>query len=239
MLDILPKRKVAKPAKAHAAKPEPEPVKAPHVKPAAETAVTITPPNFQMAKVRLIGTAPFVCNKMSSPNRLKMMEAQIAGSRSKKGQKREPKNFDAVFRGSLHLSDAGWYGFASSGLRNAMIDSCRLTGFKMTIAKLSCFVEADGFDADDGQPLTRFTVGEPVRRDLPVKLASGATDIIARGFFFPWEAEPVLRWDGDQFSASDLINLLARAGGQVGIGAGRPGSRNSAGMGWGTFKVES
>lgn len=204
-----------------------------------DTTLTITAPNFCEARVKLIGTAPFVCNKMSSPNRFKMMQKQMEGSRSKKGQKREPKDFELGFRGSLHVSDEGWYGFACSGLRNAMIDSCRLTGFRMTIAKLSCFVVADGYDADDGQPLTRFTVGEPVARELPVKLASGATDIISRGFFFPWEAEPVLRWDGDQFSAADLVNLLSRAGGQVGVGAGRPGSKNSSGMGWGTFRVES
>jgi len=85
----------------------------------------------------------------------------------------------------------------------------------------------------------RLTEGEPVPKDMAVKLASGATDIVRRGFFNPWAAQPTLRWDGDQFSAEDVVNLLARAGGQVGIGAGRPGSKNSTGMGWGTFVVRS
>jgi len=31
--------------------------------------------------------------------------------------------------------------------------------------------------------------------------------------------------------------LLARVGMQVGIGEGRPDSKNSAGMGWGLFEV--
>jgi len=35
-----------------------------------------------------------------------------------------------------------------------------------------------------------------------------------------------------------LTNLLARAGLQVGIGEGRPDSKNSAGMGWGLFQIE-
>lgn len=204
----------------------------------AQTLV-ITPPNFQQAKVRMVGTAPLVMNKMSSANRQKMMDDMMAGSQTRKGKKRQPKDFDAVYRGAMHISTDGWYGIPASALRTGMVDACRLVGFKMTVAKLSVFVEADGFDTDDGQPLIRITKGEPERKDHAVKLANGSTDILARPFFYPWEAEPTLRWDADQFSAADVINLLARVGGQVGVGAGRPGSKNSTGMGWGTFDVQS
>ena len=48
-----------------------------------------------------------------------------------------------------------------------------------------------------------------------------------------------LKWDGDQFTPTDVVNLLSRAGQQVGIQEGRPDSKNSAGMGWGTFEVVS
>lgn len=200
------------------------------------TVLAITAPNFQSAKVKLIGVSPLV---MSSANRQKMMDDMAKGSQTKKGTKRPPKDFDSVFRGAMHISEEGWHGLPASALRTAMVDSCRLVGFKMTIAKLSVFVEAEGYDADDGTPLVRLTKGEPVRRDLAVKLANGSTDILARPFYFPWEAEPTLTWDADQFSAIDTINLLARVGLQVGIGAGRPNSKNSTGMGWGTFRVES
>jgi hypothetical protein len=46
-----------------------------------------------------------------------------------------------------------------------------------------------------------------------------------------------LKWDADMFTASDIANLLARAGIQCGIGAGRPLSKSSSGLGWGTWKV--
>lgn len=208
-------------------------------KPDAPTLLTISPPNFQSAKVRIVGITPLVMNKMSSANRQKMMDAMMAGSQTRKGKKREPKDFDAVYKGAMHISEEGWHGIPASALRAAMVDACRLVGFKMTVAKLSVFVEADGIDADDGQPLVRLTVGEPVRKDMAVKLANGSTDILSRPFFNPWAAEPTLRWDGDQFSAQDVVNLLSRVGGQVGIGAGRPNSKQSTGMGWGTFRVES
>lgn len=201
--------------------------------------LVIGAPNFNSATVTIIGKAPLVMNKMSSQNRQKMIDNMMAGSRTTKGAKRPPKNFDAVYKGAMHISDQGWYGIPASALRTGMVDACRLVGFKMTIAKLSVFVEADGFDADDGQPLVRLTEGKPVRKDMAVKLADGSTDILPRPFFFPWAAKPTLTWDADQFSAQDVINLLARVGGQVGIGAGRPNSKNSTGMGWGVFRVES
>jgi hypothetical protein len=208
----------------------------PEVKPEQ---ITVTPPNFMSAQVKLVGTAPLVMNRMSSQNREKMMRKQEAGSRSTKGQIRKPKDFDAVFRGAMHISEEGWYGIPASALRAGMISACRLVGFKMTIAKMTLFVKADGYDKEDGQPLIKLTVGKPVRRDMPVKLADGSTDILARPFFNPWAAEPVLEWDADQFSAQEVVNLLSRVGLQVGVGAGRADSKNSTGMGWGSFSVQA
>ena len=43
--------------------------------------------------------------------------------------------------------------------------------------------------------------------------------------------------DADQFSLTDITNLLSRVGAQVGIGEGRPDSKSSAGMGWGMFRL--
>jgi hypothetical protein len=52
-----------------------------------------------------------------------------------------------------------------------------------------------------------------------------------------WEAKLRIRYDADQFSLSDVSNLLARAGMQVGVGEGRPDSKDSAGLGWGLFSL--
>ena len=205
--------------------------------PKAETAI-ISPLNFQSAKIRIEGVSPLVMNKFSSASRESMMLKQEQGSRSKKGEKRAPKDFDAIFKGALHIMADGSYGFAAPGLRNALISACRVVGFQMTRAKLSVFVEADGIDVEDGTPLVRIE-GQPVRRDVAVRLADGGTDIIARPFFEKWAAEVKLTWDADQFSASDILNLLTRAGLQVGIGAGRHDSKSSTGMGWGAFRVVS
>ena len=54
-----------------------------------------------------------------------------------------------------------------------------------------------------------------------------------------WSATVQVSFDGDQFTVAYVYNLLARAGMQVGIGEGRPDSKKSNGMGWGTFEVAS
>jgi hypothetical protein len=117
-----------------------------------------------------------------------------------------------------------------------MISACRVVGFKMTHAKLSVFVEPDGFDADDGTPLVRI-YGEPMVHEGLVRNATGVADVRWRPMWRQWHAFVRVVYDADQFTLEDVSNLLARAGMQVGIGEGRPDSKMSAGMGWGTFRI--
>ncbi|MEJ5360186.1 MAG: hypothetical protein WHT06_16110, partial [Desulfobacterales bacterium] len=53
-----------------------------------------------------------------------------------------------------------------------------------------------------------------------------------------WGLKVRIRYDADQFSRDDVANLIARAGVQCGLGEGRPFSRMSNGMGYGTFEIE-
>jgi hypothetical protein len=52
-----------------------------------------------------------------------------------------------------------------------------------------------------------------------------------------WASKLRVKYDTDQFTVHDVINLVSRVGMQVGIGAGRPDSKASAGMGFGQFEV--
>lgn len=80
---------------------------------------------------------------------------------------------------------------------------------------------------------------DPVMKLMHVRNQTGVCDLRARPYWHPgWSANVKVRWDLTQFSATDVLNLLNRAGQLVGIGEGRPGSRNSAGIGYGLFVVE-
>lgn len=206
---------------------------------ATSSVVQIKAPNIQTATFRIIGTAPFVQAKFSQKAKNAIMETQAAGTTARGKKKREPKDFDETCRQSIHFSKEGWVGIPAGAFRAACISACRLVGFKMTLAKLSVFIEADGYDADDGTPLVKLIADDYKRVDLHVRNATGVVDLRSRPMWEEWQADVRVRYDADQFTLADVSNLLARVGAQVGVGEGRPDSKNSAGMGWGTFRLAS
>jgi hypothetical protein len=206
----------------------------------AQQVLTINAPNFQTAEFRIKGTSPFVQNKFSAKAKEEMKSKQEAGSTARKGKKREPKDFKKAYEQAKHISTKGWIGIPAPAFRNALVSACKVVGFQMTKAKLSVFVEADGFDKDDATPLVKITKGKPKYFESLVRLETGVADIRARPMWEPgWEAVVRIRFDADQFTLTDVSNLLMRAGMQVGLGEGRPDSKKSTGMGWGTFEVLS
>ena len=196
--------------------------------------ISIAAPNIQTIEFKLVGTAPLVINKFGSKG--EMMMAQQAGSTGKKGKKKDAKNFEALCERAKHKAVEGWCGIHAGSFRAAMISACRLVGFKMTLAKLSVFVLADGFD-EDGHPLIRIQGGKPEMAIHHVRNATGVIDLRARPMWKKWWVNLRVRYDADQFTPTDIANLLLRVGEQVGIGEGRPDSKQSCGMGWGTFTL--
>jgi len=198
----------------------------------------IPPIRFTTAAFRVRGIAPYVGNKFTARARAEMREKMELGAAAKKGKKREPKNFKNIYEETIHRSTEGWCGIPAPAFRSSMISACRVVGFKMTYAKLAVSVLPDGFDADDGTPLVRFTKGEPEYAEHFVRNASGVCDLRPRPLWQTgWEAVVRVKFDADMFTLNDVSNLLSRAGTQVGIGAGRPDSKDSNGMGWGLFEV--
>ena len=202
-----------------------------------KTQLTISPPNFQTATFQLVGTAPLVIHRFSSKIQKELEEKQEEGKSSSSKKKRKPKSSEDSYNEARYISKEGWDGFNASSIRNAMISSCRLVSYKMTTAKMSVFVVADGCDAIESQiPLVRI-IGKPVMQQDMARTATGSVYVTVRPAYHNWRAKVQIRWDADQFQLADVANLLSRAGQQVGIGEGRPDSKNSAGMGWGTFEL--
>lgn len=199
--------------------------------------VRITRPRLREATITIVGISPYVQHAFSEKQRKQMEETQRAGQQARGKRNRAPKDFDQVYENAKHVSKEGWLGIPAPAFRNAMISACRLIGFKMTHAKLSVFVESDGLDTNDGTPLVKI-IGEPRIHQATVRNETGVADIRWRPMWEEWSANVRITWDEDQFSATDIYNLMLRAGMQVGIGEGRPDSPNSNGLGWGRFEVK-
>lgn len=204
--------------------------------PSPRQLVTVSPPRIATTSFDIIGTAPYVQLAFSEKARAKMRAKMEAGSLAAKGKAKKSRDFDEDFLSSLHQTTAGRYGIPAGAFRNAMISACRLVGFKMTMGKMSVFVVADDFERSERTPMVHIN-GNPEMVVHHVRNATGVADLRVRALFFPWSATVRIEYDEDQFSTTDVANLLTRAGIQVGIGEGRPDSKSSAGMGWGTFQL--
>ena len=207
--------------------------------PTKQEAIHIAPPNIQTGEVWIRGTAPLVIHKFSHKAKMAIKAKQEAGSVANKNKRKEAKNFEEVFQEARHISLDGWDGIPAAAFRNACISACRLVGYKMSMAKLSIFVLEDGWDSDEGTPLVKIIGGEPRMLESMVRIGGiqKTVDIAVRPQWLEWGARLRFRYDADQFSASDVVNLISRAGQQVGICEGRPDSSSSTGCGWGTFEI--
>lgn len=202
---------------------------------AATGAIQISAPSFKVLQFIIRGTAPLVVERFSK--KMDLMLKMQEGSTAKGKKERTARDFErdaeeARYRDGID----GWEGVNAAAFRSGMISACRLVGFKMTLAKLSVFVEADGFDVADGLPLVRI-YGQSHTFTAHTRNATGVVDVRARPQYRNWAAKLRIKFDSSQFREQDVLNLIARVGGQVGIGAGRPDSKASAGCGWGTFEV--
>ena len=203
------------------------------------TTVTIKAPRFQSAVFDIKGISPLVIHRFSAKTKQEMKQKMETGKAASSKRNREPKNTDELFEEARYISNEGWDGFHAGAIRSALISACRLVGYKMSLAKLSLFVEPDGWDAKEPQiPLIRI-YGTPTKQEDIARVSNANRDpyVTVRAAYHNWSAKVKLCWDADQFTVADVTNLLYRVGLQVGIGEGRPDSKNSTGMGWGMFEV--
>ena len=199
--------------------------------------VRIKKARLRTVQFDLIGTTPLVVRRFSEKIKRELAGDQEEGKASGSKKKRKPRSAEDDFNDARYISKEGWDGFNASGLRNALISACRLVGYKMTLAKLSIFVLADGWDKYEPQiPLIKI-IGKPIMQTDRLLTTTKRPYIGARPAYHDWKAKVSIRWDEDQFSLTDVANLLDRVGAQVGLGEGRYDSKQSCGMGWGCFVI--
>jgi hypothetical protein len=200
--------------------------------------IAITPPDFRHISIRLRGTSPLVINRFSQKAMIEMKATQEAGSTSRAKKVRTAKDFDALYEGAKHKSIEGWDGIHAASFRNAAISACRAVGFKMTHAKLAFRVMEDGWDMADGAPLVKILDGKAEQWIAPTRNATGVIDLRSRPMYKKWGARLNITYDAGMLSDADIVNLISRVGVQVGIGEGRPDSKQSAGLGFGLFEID-
>lgn len=200
--------------------------------------LAIKPLRLLYSKFHIRGSSPYLQNKWTEAAVSKLRSNMAEGSKSAgKRKARDARKFDGEYLEAMHVSTEGWAGIPTAAFRGALISACKLVGFAMTQAKLAIDVIPDGYD-DRGYGLVRIH-GEPQNSEMLVSNANGGPDIRCRPIWKDWYVVLGIQHDGDTFSVQDVGNLINRAGAQVGVGAGRPDSKKSIGLGYGKFQIET
>jgi hypothetical protein len=204
----------------------------------ADGPVEIPAPRIVRTSLRIRGTAPLVQHKFAAKAREQMKQNMATPAAEKKAKTaRPPRDYDMDFEQAQHRSEDGGWGIPCAAFRMAMIDACRTVNMQMTRAKMSVWVVPDCFDVDDGTPMVRLLVSPPERLESLVRNDNGNADIRIRPMWRQWEAIITMEFDEEMISAASVVNLLDRAGKQVGVQEGRMYSKDSGGQGWGSFEV--
>lgn len=195
----------------------------------------------QEVHIPIIGTAPLVVSKFSEKSKNQMREAQQGQKRLRK--QRDPESDFAGARHRINVEE-GWDGFPATGVKGAIVGGARFFNDKklnMTLLKQSIFVIGEGEDmlipiqAVDGK-----TYGidiEPRMHEGMVRNATGVADFRFRPMYNPWSMNLRIVYMPDLMNLESLIALVD-AGGFVGLGEWRPGSKQSQTGSWGTFQVD-
>jgi len=201
--------------------------------------LVLEPPKIRTLSIGIKGTNQYVGNKFG-PKALGALKKKMKeGQGQKKSNKNLPaKDFKKEYEDHLRTDENGIPGIPITAFRNGMIDACRSVAFKMTVARQCIFLESDGYDPDDGMPIVHFSKGKPEPFISFVKIGQ-TVSLVARPRWRPgWEMRLRIRFDENLLKAKDIMTLLQAMGKNIGVGAGRPFSKTSAGLGWGTFVID-
>src|SRR5947209_5948773 len=139
---------------------------------------SIPAPNIRAFKVRIVGTSPLLSNRFGE-KAMNMKAAKMTGEVNKgSAAARAVRNFEEDYDQAKHISTDDWAGVTAAGLRAGLVSACRLVGYVMTRAKISIFVQPDGYDRVDGIPLIRI-YGQPEMNRQAVRNATGVADLRA------------------------------------------------------------
>jgi hypothetical protein len=212
-------------------------------KKAAETAgpIVIKDLQFKTLTTTIRGTAPYVQLRFSQKQKNKLKDIHSTPETDKTKKKvREPKDYDALYEEAMYQTEDGHRGINLMSFKRSMIAACRGTSMSMKMGKMAFFIKPDGFDEFEEIPLVYFSKGEPHSCEHVCRNANGMPDLRIRAMWDTgWEVILNIEYDAEMIDSKSVINLLTRAGRQIGIGEGRPDSTKSdgAGMGWGIFEV--
>jgi hypothetical protein len=186
--------------------------------------VMVPEPQIGNLKVTIKGTAPLIHHEWSEKAK-RMIRSKQAKEAMPKKEARNPKE---EYEAAKVKTDKGELAIKAIWVKQAMVNACRtVEGLPMTLVRGTVFVKGDAL----GMIPIKYK-SEKMVEDVVI-IGKGVSDLRYRPYIYDWEASVEIIYDADVLSASQVANLLKRAGFSAGIGEMRP----EKGREFGTFEV--
>ena len=178
-----------------------------------EGSVSIPEINIQTIEVTIKGKTPLIYHKWSEKAKKMMRDKQ----QKKASKGREIRNPKKEYEESFYYDSAGNIAFPAGSIKKAIIGAARsLDDVPMTSIRGAIFVVGD-----DGGLIPVKYKGKKMREDM-VRVGRGAADLRYRGQLTGWSMVFEIEYNGNVFSAEQVVNLLNIAGFSQGLGEWRP-----------------
>lgn len=188
-----------------------------------EKQIVVNPIQIATMKVKIIGLSPFLSNKMSERVKQDMLHKQIG----KGVEKNKIRNPEQEVEEKIHHMSKKRVGITIDGLKKAMIESAPyIDGLDKKKVKGSMYIipEENGLVE---LKYKKMIVNESITRDSGINRTPRTT---FRPEFQDWSSEFNIKYNSQQITAEQIINLIKIAGFHMGIGSWRPQCSGSYGM---------
>lgn len=178
---------------------------------------------YSRLKLRIRGTTILVVNQFKQ--QIEALEGSQTGAAKGGRKKKDPK---ALFEQSIYRDNDGHPALPTCAFKKALINATDFKADRISAGKVSGCLRVEGY-------WTRIHGSEPKMRRDWVRNASGVVDLRYRAEFETWECELSIKFESDEFSPAQVLNLVRKAGTRIGCFEGRP-EKESA-LDWGTFEI--
>lgn len=189
-----------------------------------KTEVALSPVMLENMGIEIEGVTPLLMNKFSDREKKNMLDVQLKKTREKKA-----RDIEGEIEEKIHRLPDGAVGFPATGFKKAMTEaSPYLVGMNKKLSKGSFFVLGN---------LVPIDFEEQKTNEATVRLSGrGSVAMIRfRPEFNNWSCTLDIRYNANQISPEQIVNLANLAGFHIGVGDWTPQHGGQYGM----FKVKT
>lgn len=191
-----------------------------------ETPIHLKPINVQRLTVTIESMTPMIQHAWSEKAKGQMRD-KGKGKKTKDRPSRDPA---AEAAAATYLTGDRGYGIPLLAIKSAIIEAAHKDiGIEKTLVRKALFIKAP-----DRSMILPIKCAKPSVREDFVRVGQGSADIRYRPFFEEWSMTMQIEYDADLLQASDIANLIDRAGFGVGVGDWRPEKNGE----YGRFRVK-